>query len=78
MTFNHISFIIFPYNMYLKIWQIDLVPDKYGKFIKITKIWLYSNEWKFEKRITLDNPLVVWALKNVKFGTIEPTETTIF
>jgi len=63
--------------MYLKIWQIDLVPDKYGKFIKITKIWLYSDEWKFEKRVTLDNPLVIWALKNVKFGTNKPTETTV-
>lgn len=44
--------------MKIKIKTIELQPDKYGKFIKITKIGLYDNEGKWIRWVKLNDELI--------------------
>ena len=41
-----------------KIKKISLVPDKYGKHIKINMITKYDNEGKFVKHVKLNEDMV--------------------
>ena len=41
-----------------KIKKISLVPDKYGKYIKINMITKYDNEGKFVKHVKLNEDMV--------------------
>lgn len=52
--------------MYLQIKTLELVPDQYGKHIKITKIGLYENDWKFIKWVKLDSAITIAMLKQYK------------
>lgn len=62
--------------MYLQIKTAQLVPDAYGKHIKITKVWLYDSDWKFTRWVKL-NDVVLQELVKAKLDvTIEETETT--
>lgn len=70
------SFIIFPYNMYLQIKTAELVPDARGHHIKITRVWLYDSDWKYTKRVKLNDVVINELLKAKLDVTIEPTETT--
>lgn len=53
--------------MKLKINKAELVPDKYGKFIKITMIGLYDDTGKWIKWIKLNDA----SLKVLTDTTIE-------
>lgn len=63
--------------MYLQIRTAKLVPDTYGKHIKITKVWLYDSDWVFTRRVKLNDVVLDMLLKNKVDVTIEPTETTV-
>lgn len=45
------------FSMYLQVKKIDLVPDKFGKHIKITMVGLYSDEGKWIKWVKLNEEL---------------------
>ena len=55
-------------SIFYKIKQVELVPDKYGKHIKIKMISAYTGSGKFVKHIKLDET----AIKLLKNGTILP------
>lgn len=64
--------------MYLQIRTAKLVPDTYGKHIKITKVWLYDSDGKRTSRVKL-NDVVLGMLLKAKLDVIDkPTETTSF
>lgn len=41
--------------MYLQIKTANLVPDTYWHHIKITRIGLYDSDWKFTRRVKLND-----------------------
>lgn len=49
--------------MYLQIKTLELVPDKYGKHIKITKIGLYEDDGTWVRWVKLNEKLAE-TLKN--------------
>ena len=55
-------------SIFYKIKQVELVPDKYGKHIKIKMISGYTGSGKFVKHIKLDET----ALNLLSNGTILP------
>ena len=52
--------------MYLQIKKAELVPDKYGKHIKISMIGLYEDNGKWVKWIGLSDETVVDVLIKTK------------
>lgn len=44
--------------MYIQIKKAELVPDTRWHHIKITMVGLYDNDWKYVKRIKLDDALL--------------------
>jgi hypothetical protein len=56
-------------NGYIKIKKAELVPDKFGKHIKITMIGLYDQNDKWIKWIPLNNKLLEY-LKDCKIDVI--------
>jgi hypothetical protein len=50
-------------NIFYKIKQVKLIPDKYGKHINIKMISAYTASGKFVKHIKLDES-VIELLKN--------------
>tara|TARA_Y100001973_G_C5032724_1_gene248861 strand:- start:370 stop:603 length:234 start_codon:yes stop_codon:yes gene_type:complete len=55
-------------SIFYKIKQIELIPDEYGKHIKIKMISAYTGSGKFVKHIKLDEKTV----ELIKNGTIIP------
>ena len=49
---------------YIKIKKAELVPDKYGKHIKITMVGIYDQNGKWLKWIPLDDVLIEILLDN--------------
>lgn len=62
--------------MYLQIRTATLIPDAYGKHIKITKVWLYDSDWVFTRWVKLNDVVLDMLLKEKIDVIIEPTETT--
>lgn len=52
--------------MYLKIKKAELVPDKYGKHIKVSMIGLYEDDGKWVKWIGLSDETVLDVLIKTK------------
>ena len=50
---------------YLKIKKADLVPDKFGKHIKITMIGEYDNNGKWIKWVKLDKEMLNVLLQSI-------------
>lgn len=48
--------------MYLQIKKAELVPDKFGNYIKITMIGLYDDTGKWIKWIKLDQDIIYTLL----------------
>ena len=44
--------------MYIQIKTVELVPDNFGNYIKITKIGLYEDNGKWIKWVKLNDELV--------------------
>ena len=57
-------------NIFYYIKQAELVPDKYGKHIKIKMISAYTGNGKFVKHMKLDKEL----LQEIKDGFILPAK----
>lgn len=51
--------------MYLQIKTLELVPDKYGKHMKITKIGLYEDDGTWVRWVKLNEKLAQ-TLKSAK------------
>jgi len=49
---------------YIKIKKAELVPDKYGKHIKISMVGIYDENGKWLKWIPLDQVLIERLLDN--------------
>jgi hypothetical protein len=49
---------------YIKIKKAELVPDKYGKHIKISMVGIYDQSGKWLKWIPLDEVLIEILLDN--------------
>lgn len=49
---------------YIKIKKAELVPDKYGKHIKISMVGIYDHSGKWLKWIPLDEVLIEILLDN--------------
>jgi len=49
---------------YIKIKKAELVPDKYGKHIKISMVGIYDENGKWLKWIPLDEVLIEILLDN--------------
>ncbi len=49
---------------YIKVKKAELVPDKYGKHIKISMVGIYDENGKWLKWIPLDEVLIETLLDN--------------
>jgi hypothetical protein len=55
--------------MYIKIKKLEMVPDKFGKHIKITMIGLYEDDDKFIKWIGLQEVSDLLLNAKIKYGS---------